>query len=497
MDFETVQRTLDKYELSNDPAIIDDRLRIRIGQLPPEYQKQALGLYYHDAPDNPSLSRIWVPQDASVETLKHEIGHRIGDYYYGDMSEPFAENFRKKVLNKGIAMRTNPAFQLANINTGGAYTQITEIRVADNTLGLLSTQTANPGDQLQVFVTIKNIYTSTVHAYVVGTVSGNRFIDWSDVYLDPGASFEISGDLTMLANTLLAQVAIYYDGSDGQVYQDGNTASITINPTGTTYQIPSDYTLYSYVLYPAAGVYNGNADSVTFSFTAPLTVIPGVSWVVDQLLGLYVSKCIEGGYTPLELRIWSKAAVLGSTDYIVQAIAYSNNPSSRSIARNPIVLAAVIGGIVIVLGIEAIFIIKSLTSYRYGPQTTTTTTTQPVTKTLPQGQSISNTSPIVVQDNGGGDTVSTDSTGKKTNLSAGQTATIPAGSTTVAGSKGMTVTIPGETTTLTGPSNPQGTDTVTEVFKYIAIIGGIVVAGVIAIAIAQSFGKRQLYPVKS
>ncbi|GAJ11682.1 unnamed protein product, partial [marine sediment metagenome] len=46
---------------------------------------------------------IVLPPDALEGALFHELGHRHGHYYYDDLSEKYAENFRKQ-YQKGRAL---------------------------------------------------------------------------------------------------------------------------------------------------------------------------------------------------------------------------------------------------------------------------------------------------------------------------------------------------------------------------------------------------------
>lgn len=93
MDYQNFDKILRRHDLQNDPAF--ENVEVEISPLPPMPGKP-LGLYYPD-PDQALKVRagtIWVPPDADEETVLHELGHRYGDYYSGDLSETFAEQYR-------------------------------------------------------------------------------------------------------------------------------------------------------------------------------------------------------------------------------------------------------------------------------------------------------------------------------------------------------------------------------------------------------------------
>lgn len=92
MDFPEIDQVLLAKGLLNDPAF--QNLHFLIEEIP-RSDGCPLGLYYSDN------STIILPPDATEATLFHELGHRHGDYYYGDLSEGYAENFRKIYQAKG------------------------------------------------------------------------------------------------------------------------------------------------------------------------------------------------------------------------------------------------------------------------------------------------------------------------------------------------------------------------------------------------------------
>jgi hypothetical protein len=94
LDYGYFDKLIQKHGWENEPAF--DKVLLEIAPLPP-MPGHPLGLYYPD-PDHTlkvQPGTIWVPPESDEETSLHELGHRYGHYYYGDLSEEFAENFRK------------------------------------------------------------------------------------------------------------------------------------------------------------------------------------------------------------------------------------------------------------------------------------------------------------------------------------------------------------------------------------------------------------------
>lgn len=94
MDFREINRIMDAKGLSGDPAF--DSLHFLIEEIPC-FDGCPLGLFY------PDTATIILPPDGTGSTLLHELGHRHGQYYHGDLSEVYAENFRK-AYEKGRAL---------------------------------------------------------------------------------------------------------------------------------------------------------------------------------------------------------------------------------------------------------------------------------------------------------------------------------------------------------------------------------------------------------
>ncbi|MDD5703275.1 MAG: hypothetical protein PHU23_14655 [Dehalococcoidales bacterium] len=367
-------------------------------------------------------------------------------------------------------------------------------------------------DDVVVSLIIRNLADVPISVFgqITYTAGGESYaVDYNSPQygtIDPGVSFLVLASFKMPDQDVVVNGYSSYYGSDGEWHNDGVYAT-TVHLENQNI-IPSGYAYSRRILYPAAATYNGYYEIGTVKFNAPLTIFPGVTWIVDKLLGSFLSACLSNGGTPLEMRIFEKTGAVGSTDYIVQFLAYAGSGEvghytggvGHRVAIAPLIMAAVLAAIGVILvgviGRAVIGAIKSGTEYRYGPQAEVKTTTQPATKELNPGQSMAATGgTIIVTDKGGGDTSVTNSTGNTVKLSPGQSASVASGGTVVAGSQGATVNIPGGVTTTTGPSNPQGDDTVGNIVKYVAIAGGVLVLGLVAIAAFQSFGKREVYRI--
>ncbi len=113
MDYNVVDSFMKQYNLDREPAF--DFLHFLDEDIPPQQNRRILGLYYPIG-DHASTgfgylppSTIILPPDATIDTLLHELGHRYGDFYYDDISEEFAERYRKN-FKLEPAMRAVPLF---------------------------------------------------------------------------------------------------------------------------------------------------------------------------------------------------------------------------------------------------------------------------------------------------------------------------------------------------------------------------------------------------
>lgn len=92
MNYPEIDQVLVSKSLANDPAF--DDLIISIEPIP-SFNGCPLGLYY------PDTATILLPPNGLKSALLHELGHRHGHYYYDDLSERYAEAFRKIYQAKG------------------------------------------------------------------------------------------------------------------------------------------------------------------------------------------------------------------------------------------------------------------------------------------------------------------------------------------------------------------------------------------------------------
>ncbi|MDP2729123.1 MAG: hypothetical protein Q8O55_01415 [Dehalococcoidales bacterium] len=98
MDFPGIDRFMKETGLDAEPAFVD--LHFLTETIPSPEDRRILGLYFPEGEQEKEgfgylpPSTIILPPDASEGTLLHELGHRYGHYYHGDLSEPFAENYR-------------------------------------------------------------------------------------------------------------------------------------------------------------------------------------------------------------------------------------------------------------------------------------------------------------------------------------------------------------------------------------------------------------------
>lgn len=95
MDPQQIEQVLRTYALAHEPAF--DSLHFRIEPITcPKPGSCPLGLYFPDGVDlQHSYGTIIIPPTASEGTLLHELGHRYGHFYYDNLTEPYAEAFRK------------------------------------------------------------------------------------------------------------------------------------------------------------------------------------------------------------------------------------------------------------------------------------------------------------------------------------------------------------------------------------------------------------------
>lgn len=94
MDFAEIDRVINAHGFASDPAFTD--VYISVHDIPLEMN--AIGLYYPDS------EVIVIPPDGLESVLLHELGHRYGHYYFNDLTEQYAEAFRKRYENQRLAL---------------------------------------------------------------------------------------------------------------------------------------------------------------------------------------------------------------------------------------------------------------------------------------------------------------------------------------------------------------------------------------------------------
>jgi hypothetical protein len=106
MDYDTFDKILKKNGIEDEPAF--EKVFVDISPLPP-MNGNPLGLYYSESDINLGIlpGTIVVPPEADEQTVLHELGHRYGHYYTGDLSEEFAESYRNG-YHRPVRMEATP-----------------------------------------------------------------------------------------------------------------------------------------------------------------------------------------------------------------------------------------------------------------------------------------------------------------------------------------------------------------------------------------------------
>jgi len=431
--YDRFQAIVDECGLTDNPAITDPNFHVLIDELPPRYQKRALGLYYSTHPYNPKLTLLHVPKEADKETIKHEIGHRLGDYYFNNLSEEFAERFR---LNKPV------------------------LRVAMDThwakIGALTAASfADVNDRVQVSLTIINKYSSPISMMgiieyeVNGVKQEVEYTTPTSETVNPNQSMLIAGRFTMPNGEVkvVARTA-YYVGDGEWVEDDYAEASIMVNGSDV---IPYGFIYKKRIIYPAAADYAGPYNIGTIRFNALLTIVPSMTWIYENLAGKFIQYSNQEDMVPLEMRIYTKSGSWGSTDYIIQFYAYSTvSQRNAGPVTAPVPILAILSLFVGLLAVVGIFVaILNATSSEEGSnykrkETTETTNDQDIPIGPRKIMTVLDREGVVTDD-GGGDTKVTTPDGNTHTIDAGDSASFPAGSIIIGGTKGATVSLPGQT----------------------------------------------------
>ena len=106
MNYQDVFRVMQKTGMENDPAFADVKFLI---QPIPMMDGCPLGLYVPERKD------IILPPEFSPAALYHEIGHAYGDYHYHNLSEQYAESFRRQYMNNGALYVGSDFLRLARM----------------------------------------------------------------------------------------------------------------------------------------------------------------------------------------------------------------------------------------------------------------------------------------------------------------------------------------------------------------------------------------------
>jgi len=85
MDYNDVQQIMERMGVADEPAFKDVKVTI---QAMPYIDGCPLGLYH-------TSGLIALPPNFQPAALYHELGHRYGHYYYNNLSESYAEQWRK------------------------------------------------------------------------------------------------------------------------------------------------------------------------------------------------------------------------------------------------------------------------------------------------------------------------------------------------------------------------------------------------------------------
>jgi hypothetical protein len=86
MDFVEVDRIIKSHGFDSEPAFTN--VYVSVSDIPQEMN--ALGLYY------PNEQLIVIPPNGEESVFIHELGHRYGHFYFNNLTEEFAEEFRKR-----------------------------------------------------------------------------------------------------------------------------------------------------------------------------------------------------------------------------------------------------------------------------------------------------------------------------------------------------------------------------------------------------------------
>ncbi|GAI87717.1 unnamed protein product, partial [marine sediment metagenome] len=94
----------------------------------------------------------------------------------------------------------------------GTYTEIVAIDAPSS---------AVEGSRVDVTIRIRNKYSASVHVSAIGVYdSEERFIDWLDYWISPGATHSFSGSFIMPSRDITIHAYSYFEAADGYWYFD-------------------------------------------------------------------------------------------------------------------------------------------------------------------------------------------------------------------------------------------------------------------------------------
>lgn len=216
--------------------------------------------------------------------------------------------------------------------------------------GLNVPSKAAPGDVVSVDITIKNIWTADVQVAAVGVLdSEQRFIDWLQALISPGASKVFSGSFIMPNRGVTINAYSYWYGTDGS-WHSGDAMSKNVSLAGAGWVALGELTGLSLVFGapPVAGWVElgmlSNLSVVALPIAGwvqlgelsnlPITALPISGWIeLGSLLSLSLTvpgvtpppvKPPEGGGFP-----WVPAALIGGGAAVVVAAVAKKKPEVK------------------------------------------------------------------------------------------------------------------------------------------------------------------------
>jgi hypothetical protein len=295
MNYKEIDSFMHQSGLANEPAF--DELFIMTADMPKEKKSRILGLYYPEGDASGQFGHLppgttVLPPDVSPDTLLHELGHRYGHYYYGDISEEFAEEYRMAHEREigAVAMRKSSPVALhgarkSDIDRVANHYNI-GINAAENLLNqftvdeLLPPIGTGPRSVAQTSVSLQIVISPTYTGSVLPTPYGDH-IGIGKLSYPQGTSVELfafpllagaifdhwEGDVTGTQNPIT--VIMSSDKLANPVFvvpQGIDTVQLTTGTTGNG------------VVEPSSGTVNTGAEII-------LAAAPGNGYIFDRWSG--------------------------------------------------------------------------------------------------------------------------------------------------------------------------------------------------------------------